>query len=71
MAGGAASRPNHNHHSPAQMADGHRPNLAVVKPVVVHRHRVAGKHLPGVNREIETPVCEGSVALGGIKGSFH
>jgi hypothetical protein len=45
-------------------------NLAIVKPVLDHRHRVARKHLFGVNREIETPMGRVQSRLAGLKVVF-
>jgi hypothetical protein len=64
----AALSPYDHDHSTIEEAGADPPNLAVIKPLVDHRHRIAGKHLFGVNREIETPMCKGPVALGGVKG---
>jgi hypothetical protein len=46
-------------------------NLAVIKPVVDHCDRVAGKHFSASTREIETAICKGPVPLGRIEGRFH
>jgi hypothetical protein len=57
-------------HSAIEEAGADPANLAIIKPLVDHRHRVAGKRFLGVNREIQTPMCEGPVALGGSKVVF-
>jgi hypothetical protein len=71
VAARAALSPYDHNHSAVEETGADPANLAVVKPVVDHRHRVAGKHLLGVNREIETPMCKGPVALGRIEGCLH
>ncbi len=70
MAARAALSPYDHDHSPIEEAGADLANLAVIKPVVDHRHRLAGKHLLGTDREIESPVCKGPVALGAIEGRF-
>jgi len=57
-AAGAALSPYDHDHSAIEEAGADPANLAVIKPVVDHRYRVAGKHPLGVNREIETPMCD-------------
>jgi hypothetical protein len=67
----AALSPYDHVHSIVEEAGADPANFAVIKPLVDHRNRVAGKHLFGVNREIETPMFKGPVALGGVKGRPH
>jgi hypothetical protein len=63
VAARAALSPYDHNHSAVEETGADPANLAVVKPVVDHRHRVAGKHLPGVNREIETRFAHHDLAL--------
>jgi hypothetical protein len=67
----AALSPYDYDHSAIEEAGADPTNLAVIKPLVDHRYRVPGKHLLGVNREIETPMCDRPIALGGVEGRFH
>jgi hypothetical protein len=67
----AAWSPYDHDHSAVEEAGADPANLAVIKPLVDQRNRVAGKHLFGVNREIETPMCKGPVTLGWVKGRPH
>jgi hypothetical protein len=67
----AALSPYDYDHSAIEEAGADPANLAIVKPLIDHHHRLAGKHFLGVNREIETPMCKGPVALGGVEGRLH
>jgi hypothetical protein len=71
VAAGAALGPYDDDHSTVEEAGTDPANLAILKPIVGRRYRVAGKHFLGVHREIETPVRNGPVALGGVEGRFH
>jgi hypothetical protein len=71
VAARAALSPYDHDHSTIEEAGADPANLAVIKPVVYHRHGDTGKHLLGVNCEIETPVCNRPIALGGVEGRFH
>jgi hypothetical protein len=71
VAAGAALSPYDHDHSAFQEAGADLANLAIVEPVVDHRHCVPGKHLRGVDCEIESPMDQGPGALGWIKGGFH
>jgi len=56
----AARSPYDHDHAAAEEAGTDLANLTVIKPVVDHRHRIAGKHLLGVNREIGPPDAQTS-----------
>jgi hypothetical protein len=71
MAARAALSPYDHNHSAIEEAGADPANLAVIKPVVDHRYCVPGKYFLGVNREIETPMCDGPLALGGVEGRFN
>jgi len=71
VAAGAALSPHDHDHSAIEETGADSANLAVINPVVDHRYRVAGKHPLCVNREIETPLCDRPLALGGVEGCFH
>jgi hypothetical protein len=71
VAARAALSPYDHDHSTIEEASADPANLAVIKPVVDHRYCVPGKHFLGVNREIETPMCDRPFALGGVEGRFH
>ena len=71
MTARAALSPYDYDHSAIEEAGGDPANLAVIKPVVDHCYRVPGKHFLGVNREIEIPMCDRPLALGGVEGRFH
>jgi hypothetical protein len=71
VAARAALSPYDHDHSAIEEAGADPANLAIVKPLIERRHRLAGKYLLGVNREIETPMCKGPVPLGGVEGRFH
>jgi hypothetical protein len=68
---GAALGPNDHHHSAIEESGADPTNFAVVKPVVRDRHRDAGKHLFGIDREIDTTMLERPIPLGRIVGRFH
>jgi hypothetical protein len=71
VAARAALSPYDHDHSAIEETGADPANLAVIEPVVDHRHRLAGKHFLGVNREIETPMGDRPLALGGVEGRFH
>jgi hypothetical protein len=57
-------------HSAIEEAGADPANLAIVKPLVDHRHRVAGKRSLGVNREIQTRCARVQSRLAGSKVVF-
>jgi hypothetical protein len=71
VAARAALSPYDHDHSAIEETGADPANLAVIKPVIDHRYRVTGKHLLRINSEIETPMCDRSLALGGVEGRFH
>jgi hypothetical protein len=71
VAARAALGPYDDDHSAVEETGADPADLVVVEPIVDHRHRVAGKHPLGVNREIETPMRQGPIALGWVEGRFH
>jgi len=71
VAARAALRPYDHDHSISEEAGADLAQLAIVEPVVDHRYRLAGKHLRRIDREIETPVRQGPVALDRIEGRFN
>jgi hypothetical protein len=66
VAARAALGPYDHDHSAIEEAGADPANLAIIKPLVDHRHRVAGKRFLGVNREIQTPMCEGRRSFSGL-----
>src|ERR1700682_46989 len=68
--GGAARRPNHDHHSSAQRSPRNDPGLAIVPALVRNIQGLAGEHLGRVG-EIETSVPERARPLCRIERDLH
>jgi hypothetical protein len=67
MAACAAFGPYDHDHPICQEACADPANFAVIRPVVDHRHGVTGKHLLGINCEIESPMDKVQSRLTGSK----
>jgi hypothetical protein len=71
VAARAALSPYDHDHSVIEETGTDPANLAVVKPVIEDSHRLAGKYLFGIDREIEAPMRKSPIALGGVEGRLH